>query len=263
MQGSTRLTLNSGLSSPDPAVCQMAIAAVAQRGDADDSTLGALVDCLGREHKAIQRRAAEAFAVLHQQGCEVTSRLVGSLQSPRSRQRWGAAYALVCMGIKSPHMLPVLLEAIGDSDGDVRWAAADALVRMPQDASLLGALTDLLRSGSSAQRKMAAYCLRDLDARSPDVEQLLLVAIDAEDPRVRIAAMSSLSRLASDRCAAARRVVRALHDADAGVRRAAAAVLGTLGDGSEPVLSALLTAEASPDLSLRRAAQRSLRLLRR
>lgn len=257
------MTPKGGLCSPEPAACQIAIAEVTQRGDADDSTLAALADCLGSEHKAIQRRAAEAFAVLHKQGREVTSRLVGSLRSPRLRQRWGAAYALVRMGIKSPDLLPALIEAIGDSDGDIRWAAADALVRMPQDASLLGALTDLLRSGTSAQRKMAAYCLRDLDARSSDVEQLLLVAIDAEDPRVRIAAMSSLTRLASDRCAAARRIVRALHDADAGVRRAAAAVLGKLGDCSEPVLSALLIAEASPDLSLRRAAQRSLRLLRR
>jgi HEAT repeat protein len=53
-----------------------------------------------------------------------------------------------------------------------------------------------------------------------------------------------------------------LADPDAGVQRAAAAMLGTLGERSEPVLAALQDAAASPDPSLQRAAARSLRLLR-
>jgi HEAT repeat protein len=184
------------------------------------------------------------------------------LRSTAPRQPWGAAFALSLLGVPPPETLPVLLACLGGDDGDIRWAAANILVRIHDVPQLIEMLQDALRAGNPAQRKMAAYCLRDLDARSPAIERALFDALNDADPGVCIAAMASLARLSAHRAAVAARLIVVLDDPKAGVRRAAAAVLGALGDVSQPVVAALRAAAASPDASLRRAAERSLRLLR-
>ena len=103
--------------------------------------------------------------------------LLRTLESDVTRQRWGAAYALSLLGDAPPVTLPTLLEALGSDDGDVRWAAGNILARLRGDTALVDALQQLLGTGNPAQRKMAAYCLRDLDARSPAVERALLAAL--------------------------------------------------------------------------------------
>jgi HEAT repeat protein len=238
-----------------------AISEVATREHPAPEELQALGTCLGGERKVIQRRAAEAFVALHQRGVAVADTLLAALRAAAPQQRWGAAYALSLLGAAPPQSLPVLLECLGVNDGDVRWAAASILVHMQPTPELVTALRELLAAGNAAQRKMAAYCLRDLDARSPAVVPALFVALNDAEPTVRMAAMSSLAHLCGDRAQLAPRVVALLEDADAGVRRAAAVVLGTLGERSAPVLATLREAAASADPSLQRAAVRSLRLL--
>jgi len=247
----------------------VAIAELAACEHPEPEELHALGECLGGERKVIQRRAAEAFATLHQRGVAVTETLLAALQSARWQQRWGAAYALSRMGAAPALSLPVLLECLGVDDGDVRWAAANILVHLEYRLEVVAGLHHLLTTGNPAQRKMAAYCLRDLPASSPAIKQALsaalqalFTALDDAEPNVRLAAMSSLARLCTERATLAARVVALLGDPDPGVRRAAAAALGNLGEVSEPVLAALQDAAASPDPSLQRAAVRSLALLR-
>jgi HEAT repeat protein len=238
-----------------------AVAELAAREHPEPEELHALGACLGSEHKVLQRRTAEALAGLHQRGVAVTHVLLAALESPGPRQRWGAAYALSRIGAAPAQALPVLLECLGEDDGDVRWAAATILVHMEDTPVLVDALHNLLVTGNAAQRKMAAYCLRDVEARTPAVEQALDAALDDAEPSVRMAAMSSLARLCTDRATLARRLVTLLGDVDEGVRRATAVVLGSLGEPSEPVLTALRDAAASADPSLQRAAMRALRRL--
>lgn len=228
---------------------------------ADGEMLDALAACLGDARKIIQRRAAETFAALDARGIRVRDVLLRTLESDEARQRWGAAYALSLLGDTPPVTLPTLLEALGSDDGDVRWAAGNILARLRGDAAVPDALQHLLRTGNPAQRKMAAYCLRDLDARSPAVERALFAALDDPDTNVRLAAISCLGRLAVDRAMAARCLVDLLADPHVSVQRVAAAVLGPLGERSAAVRAALTTASQSGDPSLARAAERSLRLL--
>ncbi len=246
---------------PSPAECLAAIAAVQARADADPAALAALARHLGSRHKMIQRRAAEAFAVLDRRGIPVRDVLLATLQSAAPHQRWGAAYALSLLGALPPASLPVLVECLGVDDGDVRWAAANILLGMRGAGDVVDALRELLRAGNAAQRKMAAYCLRDMDAPSPVAERALLAALDDAEPGVRMAAMSALVRLSADHTAVARGLIPLLGDAEPGVRRAAAATLGAVGERSDVVLAALRAAAAGPDPSLRRAAERSLRRL--
>src|SRR5207245_2588860 len=82
-------------------------------------------------------------------------------------------------------------------------------------------LRGLLQTGNAAQRKMALYCLRDLDVRAPDLDEALVRLLDDEDRDVQLAAISSLARLATDRAGAAARLMRALDARDPRLRRAA------------------------------------------
>ena len=250
------------LRSVDVAERLAAMADVIQPGGcADADTLEALAACLGDARKIIQRRAAETFAALGAQGTSVRDVLFHTLESDVMKQRWGAAYALSLLGDAPTVTLPTLLEALGSDDGDVRWAAGNILTRLRGDTALVNALQQLLRTGNPAQRKMAAYCLRDLDARSPGVERALFAALHDPDTYVRLAVVSAIGRLAIDRATAAQGLIELLADPDASLRRVAAAVLGLLGERSDAVRAALKTASQSADASLARAAERSLRLL--
>ena len=255
------MTLAQRLDAPDVAERLAAMADVTAAADTDAATLAALADCLGDRRKVIQRRAAETFATLSKHGADVQPVLLAALASDAITQRWGAAYALSLLGRAPQVALPVLLKALGCDDGDIRWAAGNIVVRMRDHPGLIDALRDVLATGNAAQRKMAAYCLRDLDVRTPETEQALLAALHDADTNVRLAAISCIARLAIDRAAAAQRLVDLLGDPDVSVRRISAAVLGPFGERSAAVLAALRAATTTADVSLRRAAERSLRLL--
>ena len=230
--------------------------------DAGDAELDALASCLGHDRKIVQRRAAEAFEALAAGGMPVRPVLERALHAPGARQRWGAVYALALIGAPPPETLPVLLEALGEADGDLRWAAARILVRMRDDAALRPTLVDLAASGNAPQRKMALYCLRDLEETSADAERAALIALRDADAAVRLAALSALPAVAVDHAAAAHAVLASLQDSDVGVRRAAAAALGKLGSRSDEITAALRAAAGGADVSLTRAAERAMRLLR-
>jgi len=227
------VTLVERLRSPVAEECVAAIAELREQKRVGTEELAALADCLGHARKAVQRPAAEAFAVLGERGVAVP---------PQA-------------------LLPVLVETLGVDDGDLRWAAATVLVGFQNHGEVIGVLRGLLQAGNAAQRKMALYCLRDLDVRAPDLDEALVRLLDDEDRDVQLAAISSLARLATDRAGAAARLMRALDARDPRLRRAAAAGLGTLGERSESVRAALDRATASPDASLARAAVGALRQL--
>ncbi len=241
----------------DESAC-LALIAAAERGEAlSAAQLDAVLACLGHSRKLVQRRAAQALASLPGR----RGSLLALLASKQARQRWGAAYALSLCDVPALEATGVLIECLGSSDGDVRWAARDILLRLPAALDLASRLLDVAHGGSPAQRKMAVYCLRDLEIRPPGVEPAMLRLLDDRDSGVRIAAMACLEKLATDRAAAADAVARLVYDAEVGVRRAAAATLGTIGQATAAVRAALQEARNAPDPSLQRAAERSLRKL--
>jgi HEAT repeat protein len=194
-------------------------------------------------------------------GVAVDPLLVRALGDEAPRRRWGAVYAWSRLGPVPPGCVPVLLEALGAADGDLRWAAATIIRALGDRSEVHTALHELLHSANGFQRKMALYCLRDLGRPGPTLELEMLAALDDPDPAVRLAAMSALVQLAGDRPAAARAVALRLDDADAGVSRAAAAALGRLGARDPRVVDALRRARDAGDPALARAATRALAAL--
>ena len=247
--------------SPDVAVRLGAIEAIVG-SEGGEAEVDALARCLADPSKAVRRRAADALAALATRDDGVRARLVPLLTTADAEMRWGAAFALGRLGTPPPDVLPVLLECLGRDDGDVRWAAADMALRLADAAATSRAIEALAADGSAPQRKMALYCLRDLGAWSPSRDAVASAALADAEPGVRLAAMSLAARSARDRAGTATRLVPLLDDADVGVRRAAAATLGTIGVASVAVLAGLEAAAAGADPALRRAAERALQALR-
>jgi len=235
--------------------------AIADTGRADAADLALLLDALGAPTKAEQRRAAEVLAAVARAGQDVAPLLEQGLADGSARRRWGAAYACSVMGATSPACLPILLEALGSDDGDVRWAAATIIRSLPGYQDVVPELRALVHALSPLQRKMALYCLRDLSAQASGLDDELLAALRDDEPAVRLAALSTVTVLAQDRQAAARAVMGRLDDADAGVRRAAAAALGRLGPAEPAIIEALQRARDGADPALTRAAASALVLL--
>ena len=221
-----------------------------------------LFDSLGLPVKRLQRRAAEALAALDSAGVVIRPSLEARLEGGSFSGRWGAAYALARAGDPPEAVLPVLLEAMAATDGDLRWAAARIAVDQVRSPALPSALLAAAADDRPELRKMAVYCLRDLAMRSPECEARFRTALRDEAAGVRLAGMSALARLGIDPATTAAALLPLLHDAEPGVQRAAAATIGRLGCRTPEVAAALERAAGAEDGFLARAAARALEILR-
>jgi HEAT repeat protein len=257
--------LISALTAPEEQIQLSAIEKLASHldGSLDKPVLDALIQCLGSRRKTIRRRVADVLAAAAPNDSRVDSALREALQARDFRLRWGAAYTLS----KTPHGLnlhacPVLLEALSTSDGDLRWAAAELLVKIGRvfPAEIRVELLGVEQTGNAAARKMALYCLRDLNVGGEEIQSLISRACRSAEPHVRLAALSLLGRLGTASDESADVALQMLEsDSDHGVRRAAASALGRLGYPSSGVCAALARAASDrDDGSLRKAAQQAL-----
>src|SRR5262249_32664480 len=154
------------------------------------------------------------------------ARLRAELRSDDGRRRWGAAYALALVDVAFLDAVPVLLDALGSSDGDLPWASARLLTRPDRATAGLGdALASLVGTASPLQRKMALYCLRDLAGTLPADRAVLTRALDDPEASVRLAAMAAVAARLPATVETADLLASLVDDQDAGVQRAAAATL--------------------------------------
>jgi HEAT repeat protein len=226
-----------------------------------------LIRELGDAHKTVQRRAIDELAALAGAGNpNVTEKLRASLASDDRRVRWAAAYALGQIGASALAMdsADVLCEAMADDDGDIRWAATNLMVQLGRKnpAEIGARLLKLASGGDRNARKMALYCIRDLEIAGPELLAVVESAAHDPDVHVRLAAVSVLSRTRDASGQAVRLMLGCLmSDSDAGVRRAAASALGNIQDGNIDAAAALESAAGSDDESLARAARGALERL--
>lgn len=223
--------------------------------------IAALIRSLGDPDKKTVRSAADALVSLARGQPELARRLEELLSQAPPAERWPFAYVLGHIGSPSLQCLQALQETLGSRDPDLRWAAGSLLTHLgKRDARVLDLLLALLKTGTSTQRRMAVYGLRDLELKDGAV----LAALDDSDVLVRVAAVLSL-KLHSDTPQAGLDLLLdlLLKDPDTRVRCAAAFALGGLGTPSGEICAALTKAAEGPDPQLRKAAEAALDLLKK
>jgi len=234
--------------------------------DHSDATLvEKLIRELGDAHKTVQRRAIDELVAIAALGNRiVTEKLRASIASDDRRVRWAAAYALAQIGAGAFAMdsADALCEAMADDDGDIRWAATNLMVQLGRGdlAEISARLLKLAAGNDRNARKMALYCIRDLEIAGPGPLAVADRAVHDSDVHVRLAALAVLSRIRDASGEAVRIMLGCLKcDSDAGVRRAAASALGNIQSASADAMTALTSAAADPaDESLARAARGAL-----
>jgi HEAT repeat protein len=222
-------------------------------------TIASLIDSLNHSQKRVSRKAADALIEMAATAPEVSPELERLLQATRQGNRWAIAYVLGHIATPSEACLDALIEALGNADPDIRWAACVLLTRWGKsDRSILARFAALLKSGTPTQRRMAAYCIRDSDRERAYLRALLDSLTDA-DPLVRVAAVTSLKSYSTIGAVDLDLLLRYFReDPDARVRRGAALTLGRLGSASEKVKRALDDACRSEDPLLGKAARAAL-----
>jgi len=242
---------------------ESAVAEPRAAGHAAQPLVETMLARLASPNKATQRDAVERLAVAAAAGdWRCAGALRRALSDPVPRVRWAAAYGLA--RIEDASGVDVLCEGLSSADPDLRWASARALARLalssePAQAVLVG----LARSGEKpVARRMALYSLRYLGSRGEEILSVAEGAARSHAKLVRLAALTLLAELNDCSGRAARVAIGLLEsDPDPGVRRAAAAALGKLGNRSAKALETLARTAADPDRALARAAGRALRRL--
>jgi HEAT repeat protein len=224
-----------------------------------------LIARLEDSEKAKIRAAVDALIDLSSSIPSLRGSLEESLNDGQLKNRWAVGYVLGHLPQPSGAAILALLGGLDHIEPDIRWAIALLLVRLARsDGSLINSLLTLCASGTVNQRRMAAYCIRDLQLTDDASMAALSAAARDSDPTVRVAALTSLRRR-SDAGAAARDLLldRFVNDGDGRVRNAAAITLAQMGAPGEAFVRALEQSAKSGDAHARKAALAALELLQK
>jgi len=160
--------------------------------------IDALAAALGDPVKGVARAASDALARLAHKVDGVVPAVRSALRSDDSSRRWHAALTSARIEPPSSRLLPAIVEALANREGDVRWKAAQLLVEAGRvNPEFLPLAIGLVANGEPPiVRSMAAHCVRELGADSPESARALLEATRDPERSVRRAALTALAGLA-------------------------------------------------------------------
>jgi HEAT repeat protein len=198
-----------------------------------------LVSVLNDSSRTIREQAAVSLVKFRS---AAVPKLTAALTEPDTQRKVYATGVLGKIGGKKS--IPPLIKALGDTDPDVRCAAAGSLAQIGADT--LPALIKVLNGKDEKMKPLAAAALAKIgDIRAADS----LVGLFSSDTRaVRDAAAGAIVALGKD---AVPPVLRALRESPRTGRIYAASVLGFL--GGREALAALNKNENDPDPEIRTA----------
>ncbi|MCA9246128.1 MAG: hypothetical protein KDA42_03405 [Planctomycetales bacterium] len=162
-----------------------------------------------------------------------------------------------------PHCaLPVVQQALAQHDAGWREAAADVLQSL--EASASAQVDRLLETVADPDQPDVEGQIRDSLCRlAPRAASRLAAALEHPSEAVRAAAVYALREAGEAARPAMASVRKALADESASVRQRAAGTLARLAASDEETLAALEVAASDANLSVRLAAEKALRELRR
>ena len=228
-----------------------------------ESQIAELIAGLDHPDKPTIRAAVDALIALASASEDVQKILYQRLSEEGHKNYWPVAYVLGHLSQPSRECLHELIQALDHPEPDIRWAIALLLVRIAKkEVDVIQLLSELCASGTTNQKRMALYCIRDLALTDPASVAVFIKALNDADSTVRVAAAICL-KMRSDLDEAGKKTLLQvyLEDKDPKVRNAAAIALAALGSPSEEFLRVLNEAVESNDPQTKKAASAALDIL--
>ncbi len=192
-----------------------------------------------------QKETARALGTM---GKQASKFWIKALQDKDEKLRTSSALVLGEIGNAALPALPALVNALGDSNEQVRLYAATALTKLGNPA--LKALRKALRAEDKQVRQNVIKALAGFGAKA--VPAIVEGLKDAE-PKVREVAVMSLGKLGDKATSSVPKLAEALFDDEETVRLAVAQGLRSMGKSAAPVVPKLverLSSEKSNKVSL-------------
>ncbi len=224
-----------------------------------------LLERLGSADRTAQRLACDELAARLHDDPGLRGALLGRLRDGTPLARFASAFVLFNAERPSMRLLPALLDALEIPDGDVRWQATHMLATLGRlEGEVLPVLLHEVHDAElPTRRRMALYALRELAPERLETCAAFLRALDDADAGVRLAALTCFAKLGDPQRAALDRVAEiARSHADPRMSRIAVIVLPDLvahhPDVRDEVTTLLESLRSSTDASLARAAEASV-----
>ena len=192
----------------------------------------------------------------------LTSGRIGLLFGPEDQLRFDLIYNLGEIGGTNEEIVPIILGALRDTNGQIR-AAANSAIRWGYLAEAAnastGALLGALKDSDEEVGSSAAHLLGMIMTENAEVIPSLINYLGDQDAEVRSRAVGLLTKPVGER--AAPRLIEVLDNTNSLVRGAAARILGTYGtvaSAAVPKLAELVKEENEPDAQVRYSAAEAL-----
>ncbi len=170
---------------------------LSSEGAAAKAAARAILQASADENEYVRKAAAEALPRLStpDEGLRVLIAFLAD-ESPHVRQ-W-ATRTLAGLGAAAKPAIPAMTEALKDTDVDVRFAAAEALVKLGVPGRVVPALIALLEDKRWYNRRWAAEILGDVGPPAKAATPALTKVLKDESEDVRKAAAEALKKIQPD-----------------------------------------------------------------
>jgi len=231
--------------------------------DDADTNIAALLAELDHPDKPKIRAAVDALITLADKSPALQTQLNDALNDRRRKNHWAVAYVLGRISQPSDAVVRSLLDGLDHREPDIRWAIELLLLRIAKGNSrLLEALMRLCADGTANQKRMAVYCLRDLNLTDAASLRALTSMLGDADSSVRVAAVTSLkTRVDIDDAVRNRLLQVFLNDPEPKVQNAAAVTLAQIEEPPADFLPALRRVSEGGNKEIRKAALAALALM--
>ena len=229
----------------------------------DTDRLANLITTLDDPDKPTLRRAVDELIACAGDEPQIRDLLEHRLGEPEHRNDWPVAYILGHLPKPSGATIRTLMLALDHPEPDIRWACALLLMKIAgSEPAITSLLVDLCRGGTSNQKRMTLYSLRDMKLTDAASLQAMLAALSDNDSTVRVAAAISLkTRSGSEELVRTELLKTYLNDEASKVRSAAAMTLAQLGSPSAAFVTELKKNLANDDSQIRKSAALALQWL--
>ena len=223
------------------------ISAIAIEVAAEGQEIGSLIEQLQDKEEIVEVRRKAAYALGQIGDRTSVTVLVQALPDDRGEVRAAAASALVRIGSLA---VPKLIQSLKSEDAVVRSTAAYALGQIGE-SDAISALAQALNDKRWEVRQNAASALGKIDPTSQIVVFALIQALSDKHTNVRIWAASMLGQIGAPAEAAIPGLAHALNHQQMILRGTAAKALGQIGVPTQTAITALINALKDESLWVR------------